>query len=397
MKLTTASVAQLIAQPTLPDGKSDHIEFDDDVVGWGLRLRSGGRPTWIYQYRVGPRSRRMTLGAVSVLSAKVARETAVKLYSRVKLGQDPAAEKAKAVATRGETFGAGLDIYLKRQAERLRPRSLIEVRRHLLTHAKPLHRLPLAEIDRRAISKLASGVAETAGPVTANRVGSSIAAFFSWAIREGWCDTNPAATINKRTETPRSRVLSDSELRQIWKATSGTDQYGSIVRMLLLTGCRREEIGSLKWSEVDLDKALITLPPARTKGAREHIVPLSAMAMEIVEAQPRREGRDFIFGDGPHGYKGFSQGKAELDARAKIAPGWVVHDLRRTVSTRMNGELGIQPHVVESVLGHHQGGIASIYNRHSYQNEMRQALALWAERVAAIVEDRPAKVVSLRA
>jgi integrase len=392
MKLTTANVAQL----TLPDGKSDHIEFDDDVVGWGLRLRSGGKPTWIYQYRVGLRSRRMTLGAVSVLSAKVARDTAVKLYSRVKLGEDPAATKAKAVATRGETFGAALDIFLKRQTERLRPRSLIEIRRHLLAHAKPLHGLPLAEIDRRAISKLLSHLADSSGPVTANRVGSSIAAFLSWAIREGWLDHNAASTLNKRTETPRSRVLSDSELRQIWKATDGSDQYGSIVRLLLLTGCRREEIGGLRWSEVDLDKALITLPPGRTKTNREHIVPLSATAIEVLEAQPRRD-REPVFGEGKtHGYRGWSQGKATLDANVKIEP-WVIHDLRRTVSTRMNGELGIQPHVVEAVLGHHQGGVASIYNKASYLREMAQALALWSERVAAIVEDRPAKVVSLRA
>jgi Arm DNA-binding domain len=217
VKLTTANVAQL----TLPDGKSDHIEFDDDVVGWGLRLRSSGKSTWIYQYRVGPRSRRMTLGTVSALSAKVARDTAVKLYSRVKLGEDPAATKAKAVATRSETFGAGVDIYLRRQAERLRARSLIEVTRHLLVNAKPLHPLPLSEVDRRTVSRLLSGLADT--PVTANRVGSTIAAFFAWAIREGWVDANPAAFLNKRAETPRSRVLSDGELRAVWKATGGSD------------------------------------------------------------------------------------------------------------------------------------------------------------------------------
>jgi integrase len=392
MKLTTANVAQL----TLPAGKSDHIEFDDDVVGWGLRLRSSGKPTWIYQYRIGPRSRRMTLGAASVLSAKIARETAVKLYSRVKLGEDPAAEKAKAVQTRAETFGAGVATYLKRSAERLRARSLVEVRRHLSVHARPLHPLPLAEIDRRAVSRLLSGIAETSGSVTANRTGSSIAAMFGFMIREGWTDSNPAAFLNKRPENPRSRVLTDDELRAVWKATGGSDQYSAIVRLLLLTGARREEVGGLRWSEIDIDKALITLPPGRTKTAREHVVPLSALALEVIEAQPRRDGRDYVFGEGPRGYKGFSQGKAELDARTKIDPGWVVHDLRRTVSTRMNGELGVAPHVVEACLGHRTGGIAGIYNRASYLREMTQALALWGEHVASIVERREAKVVALR-
>ena len=394
MKLTTANVAKL----TLPAGKADHIEFDDDVIGWGLRLRSSSKPTWIFQYRVGPRSRRMTLGALSALSAKVARETAVKLYSRVKLGEDPAEAKRKAVAPRAETFGVAVATYLRRQAEHLRARSLVEVRRHLSVHARPFHQLPLAEIDRRAVSRLLSGIAETSGSVTANRTGSSIAAMYAWSIREGACDNNPAAFLNKRAETPRSRVLTNDEIRKIWAATGGADQHGAIVRLLLLTGARREEVGGLRWSEIDFDKALVTLPPARTKTNREHSIPLSALALDVLVGQPRREGRDYVFGEGPHGYKGFSQPKAALDRRTKIEPGWVVHDLRRTTSTRLH-ELGVQPHVVESVLGHvgHKSGVAGVYNKATYASEKRQALALWSEHVTAIVEDRPAKVVSLRA
>jgi integrase len=166
----------------------------------------------------------------------------------------------------------------------------------------------------------------------------------------------------------------------------------------MLTGCRREEIGGLRWSEIDLYKALIVLPPGRTKTSREHSVPLSAMALDIIEAQPRREGRDYVFGDGPHGYKGFSQGKAELDRRAKIDPRWVIHDLRRSFSTRLH-ELGIAPHIVEELLGHvgHKAGVAGVYNKSVYTNEKRQALALWAERLAALAEDRERKIVPLRA
>jgi integrase len=393
MKLTTANIDKL----SVPPGKAEAFFWDDDVTGLAVRLRSGGaKPSWVFQYRSGHRSRRMTLGAVSALSAAAARDRAIQLYAQVRRGEDPASEKAKVATAIGETFLAAADIYLKRQAERLRARSLIEVRRHLLIQAKPLHSLPLAAIDRRAVSTLLSRLADTAGPVAANRVGSSIAAMLGFFVREGWTDINAAASINKRTETPRSRVLTDDELRKIWAGTSGTDQHSAIVRLLLLTGARREEIGGLRWSEIDLGKALVTLPPARTKNAREHIIPLSALALSILEAQPRRD-RDHVFGEGPtHGYRGYSQGKFELDSRAPIAP-WVLHDLRRTVSTGLNGELGVQPHIVEAVLGHHQGGIASIYNRASYLREMTQALALWGEHIAAIVEDRPAKVVSLRA
>jgi integrase len=392
LKLTDAAIDKL----ALPDGKSEVFFWDSDIPGFGLRWRAGGDRTWVFQFRVGARGRRMTLGKCSALSASTARATAVKLYARIKLGEDPAADKAKAATALAETFLDGVNVYLKRQAQRLRARSLVEVTRHLNVNAKPLHRLPLAGIDRRTVSKLISTLAENRGPVAANRTGSSIAAFFAWAIREGWIDVNPAVTLNKQHEQPRARVLTDDEIRKIWAATSGTDQHSAIIRLLLLTGCRREEVGGLRWSEIDFDKALIVLPPERTKGGREHLVPLSAMAMEIIEAQPRRD-RAHVFGERPtRGYGGWSQGKATLDADAKVA-GWVVHDLRRSVSTKLNGELGVQPHVVERILGHHLGGISGVYNRASYLNEMRQALALWSERVAAIVEDRPAKVVSLRA
>jgi integrase len=393
MRLTDANIAKL----TLPPGKTDAFFWDEDVPGFGVRLRSGAKAGWAFQYRVGARSRRMSLGAVSAMSASAARARAVQLYAAAKAGGDPASAKAKAATATGETFGAGLDIYLKRQAKRLRPRSLVEVSRHLLVHAKPLHRLPLAEVDRRAVSKLISGLADSSGPTAANRTGSSIAAFLGWCVREGWLDTNAAASINKHHEQPRARVLTDSELRNIWRATDGGTQYDALVRLLILLGSRREEIGGLKWSEIDFDKATITLPPERTKGAREHVIPLSAAAVAILEALPRTIDRDQVFGETRGGFTTWSRSKAALDVRAQISSGWVLHDLRRTVSTRMNGELGIQPHVVEAVLGHHQGGVASVYNRASYQNEMRQALALWSEHVLAIVEDRPAKVVSLRA
>jgi integrase len=393
MRLTDASVAKL----TLPAGKSDHIVFDDALPGFGARLRAGAKPSWVFQYRVGKRQRRRKLGAVAALPASAARAAAVRLYSQTRLGADPAAAIEKTLAAQAETFGAGLDVYLRRKAEQLRPRSLLEVRRHLLVHAKPLHRIPLTEIARRDVSRVVSHVADASGPTAANRVGSSITAYFAWTVREGWVDVNVAAKINTVHEDTRERTLSDGELCQVWRATDSTEPYSAIVRLLMLLGCRRAEIGGLKWSEIDLGKATITLPAARTKNEREHVIPLSAPAIEILEAQPRREGCDHVFGErGDNGFSSWSRGKAELDARAPIAPGWVLHDLRRTVSTRMNGELGIQPHVVEAVLGHHQGGVASIYNRASYLNEMRQALDMWAERVAAIVEERESKVVALQ-
>ena len=167
----------------------------------------------------------------------------------------------------------------------------------------------------------------------------------------------------------------------------------------MLLGCRRAEIGGLLWSEINFDAATITLPAGRVKNALEHVTPLPTAAAEILKAQ-RRDDRDHVFSDkGPHGFRSWSRGKAALDARVGISPGWVLHDLRRTFSTRLNGKLGVAPHVVEHLLNHVSGrsAISRIYNRAIYANEKAAALALWAEHLAALVEERPAKIVALRA
>jgi len=395
MKLTAANVAKL----ALPLGKVEVFFWDDDVPGFGCRLRDAGR-TFVFQYRFGRRQRRLTIGSTSAISASDARATASKLYAQVRLGADPADEKKRsraAVAQDVDTFEVAINIYLARQAQRLRPRSFVEVERHLLQHAKSLHRMPLAEIGRRDIAKLVASLSNTSGPVAANRTCASLAAFFAYCVRDGWVDNNPAAFTNRLPEAPRSRVLTDDELRTIWKATEGGSDYAAAVRLLLLTGARREEIGGLLWSEIDIERATITLPPSRTKNARPHEIPLSAAALAILQAQPRREGRDYVFGETRRGFRSWSTGKALLDARAQISPGWVLHDLRRSVSTHLNGRLGVAPHVVEALLGHvgGQSTVARTYNRASYANEKRQAINLWAEHVAAIVEGREPKVVAL--
>jgi integrase len=250
-------------------------------------------------------------------------------------------------------------------------------------------------------------IAEASGPYAANRVRASLGTYFTWLAREGLVEANVVANTNRAPENgARSRVLDGDELREIWQA-AGSDRYGSIVKLLLLTAARRDEIASLAWSEVDLDAALIVLPPARTKNRREQEIPLAPPALAILQAQPRRMSadgnpRDFVFGSvGQFGFAGWSKAKAELDARlfaarkaagkAPILP-WRLHDLRRTASTVMHDKLGIAPHYVEAVLGHvsgHKAGVAGTYNRARYQLEKRNALQAWADYVLAVVAAAP--------
>jgi integrase len=208
-----------------------------------------------------------------------------------------------------------------------------------------------------------------------------------WLSREGLVEVNVVANTNRAPQNgARSRVLTDAELRDIWHAV-GDDRYGAIVKLLMLTGARRDEIASLTWPEIDVDGALVVLPPERTKNRRTHEIPLAPTALEILQAQPRRL-RDFVFGYvGQGGYQGWSKSKAELDARLSL-PDWRLHDLRRTVSTVMHDRLGVAPHVVEAVLGHvsgHKAGVAGHYNYARYLQAKREALAQWADHLAGVV------------
>lgn len=402
MKLTKTSIAAL----NLPRGKAEYIALDDDIPGFGVRLRAGGSRTWIFQYRQGRKQRRLSFGAVSAVPISDARDKAAKLHAQVKLGHDPAGAKIETRARAAEIVEPIMRLYLARQHDRLKARSYEEVQRHLLKHAKPLHGLQISKVDRRNVATRLAEIAQHSGPAAANRVRTSLSAFFVWCMKEGLIDSNPVINTNKAKENAaRDRVLKHVELRAIWHALDD-DQYGAIVKLLMLTGQRRDEIGGLARSEIKA--ATVTLPPARTKNNREHVVPLSEPARAIIAAQPRRtladgEPRDLLFGlrDGP--FSGWSDSKEKLDAKIAEANGkpladWTLHDLRRTAATGM-ADLGVQPHIIEAALNHasgHKAGVSGIYNRSTYEREKRAALDLWAEQVLASVEGRAAKVVPLR-
>jgi integrase len=388
MRLNDRTVT--ISTPSLPTGKNEVILFDEDIPGFGLRLRDGGSRVWIFQYKLGDKHRRVTLGRYPKLSAKRARELVDSLAAKVALGEDPAAEKYER-RVHVETFETIQTLFLAAQAKRLKPRSYSEVERHLTTQAKRLHNLPVAKIERRDVAELLTTIAAESGPVAANRVRSSISAMFNWATKAGMVESNPAAFTNKETERPRARVLSADELRETWNALPKGD-FGTIVRLLILTGQRRNEIGDLHWQEIDFKRGSITFPPERVKNNRQHVVPMSESVRALIKAISRIEGRDLIFGYGNGGFSGWSRCKERLDAainseRSAPMQNWTLHDLRRTVATGM-ADIGIPPHIIEAALNHasgHKTGVAGVYNRSTYDKEVRQALTLWSERVLKIV------------
>lgn len=385
MVLTLSKIAGL----KLPEGKTDYIWFDQSCPGFGYRLRESGSSSWVFQYKLGRRTRRITLATATAIPLGRARQLAGELHAKVRLGGDPAGEKRQAVARAAHTLGNLAEDYLAQQQTQLRPGSLREVARHLRVHAAPLHSLSVDLIDQRAIAERLAAIEKNSGAVTSNRVASSLSAMFAWGMREGRVASNPAASVHKRQERPRDRVLSDGELGLIWRAL-GDDQYGVIVKLLMLSGQRLTEIASLRWDEVDFDRGVISLPAARTKNARPHDIPLTPTMRALLQAQPKREGP--VFGRGAHGFGALGHGKKALDLRisalngGKAIPPWTHHDLRRTAATGMSG-IGVQPHVVEAVLNYvsgHKGGVAGIYNRSTYAAEKAEALARWDNHIAAL-------------
>jgi integrase len=191
-------------------------------------------------------------------------------------------------------------------------------------------------------------------------------------------------------KAPRDRVLTDGEIRCIWRNCLD-DEFGKIIRLLLLTACRRDEIGGLRWSEIDLTERRLLLPKERTKSKRPHELSLPSTAVEILGTIRRRNSRDTLFGGGLNGFNAWSYNTLVLNARITAAEGkalapYRIHDIRRTVRTRM-GRLGVLPHIAELVLNHagHKSGIGGVYDHHPYADEIADALRRWETHLLAVV------------
>jgi integrase len=397
MKLTASSVAAL----TLPEGKADHVAWDDSLPGFGVRLRGQGK-YYIVQYRVGRQQRRESLGDVRKTTLDQARANARQLFARVVLGVDVGAErraKREAASAVVLTLGDVAGRYLDAKRDVLSSSTYKSTERNLNVHFGPLNGRPIAEIKRQEIAARLQEIVKQFGRTAAARARSTLSTTFVWALREGLLETgqNPVMLVNdplKGVDNSRDRVLTDAELVRVWNACA-EDDFGKAVRLLVLTGCRRDEIGSLRWSEIDLDAGTLTIPAERSKNRRAHCLILPPMALDILKSIPRHQGRDFVFGLSGRGFQRWGAYTAALRERLGEMPRFTLHDLRRTFRTGL-GRLGIPSHVAELAINHTRGGIEAVYDRHTYQREIAHALALWADHVLAAVENRARKVVPLR-
>src|SRR5262245_36372011 len=367
---------------------------DGHMPGLYLIVQPSGARSWAVRYRHHGQSRKHTLGSYPAIDLKAARALAGKALRAVAEGRDPGREKFLARTAKADSVDHVVEEFLERHVRRSnRPRTVQGTERLLRQHVLPHWRGRLMhEITRRDVLDILDRVVDGGAPIAANRVHAAVRKFFNWAVARDILAASPCAGVKPPTaERARDRVLSDVELRFVWQATdklSGT--FGPLVKLLALTGQRRDEVARMRWDELDLDARLWTLPAERTKNNKPHEVPLSNAALAALQNVPRIAGSPFVFATngGASPVSGYSDGKRRLDALLRAdMPAWRLHDLRRTCASGM-ARLGINLPVIEKVLNHSSGsfaGIVGVYQKHSFADEKRQALEAWGRHVDSLI------------
>lgn len=379
------------ARSEIPDGL---------IPGLYLVCQPSGVKSWAVRYRAGSRTRKHTLGRYPSIDLAGARELARRTLLSVASGRDPAGERAMErrsaddmAGPSRDRFDAAVVLFIERYGKaNTKERTWRENERLLATHALPIWRgRHVQKIAKRDVVDLMDAIVDGGAPVSANRTLAVLRRMFGWLVERGVIVTNPCTNVKAPTaEKSRDRVLSDDELRLIWQACDGLNEpFGALIKLLMLTAQRRDEVGQMSWRELNLEAQIWTIPKERAKNGIAHDVPLSDLAVAVLTGVRRIAGsRGLVFTTtGETAVSGFSKVKKRLDDALPGSWPWVLHDLRRTAASGM-ARLGIALPVVEKVLNHTSGsfgGVAGVYQRHHFADEKRAALEAWAAHVGAIV------------
>jgi integrase len=349
--------------------------WDTALQGFGVRVSPTGRKVWFVVTRVGDRQKRVTIGTYPAISLAEARDEARKLIRNAQLGVTEDAP-ASPTLTLGEAIPLFINLYAKPKNRSWRSCE------RLLGAFQALADKPLGEIKRSDLVRVLDQLIASGTPYRANRALSALKKLMAWALDRGMIEVNPIAGLKApATEQSRDRILTERELRDLLVAADEEGYpFGSLIKVLALTGQRRSEVSDMRWSEIDFESRLWTIPASRTKNKQSHAVPLSGPVVDILRTLPRFLGFDCVFTTtGTTPISGFGRAKSWLFSVVD-APDWRIHDLRRTAASGM-ARLGIPPHVVEKVLNHKSGiisGVAAVYNRYGYEAEKREGLETWS-------------------
>ena len=387
--LTVKAIEALKAEDTrreVPDGL---------IAGLYLVVQPSGARSWAVRYRHLTATRKLTLGSYPAIDLKTARDLASKALVAAASGGDPAGDKRAARQTTGDTVEAVAELFVERYAKANAPRSWVETKRIIDREIVAQWRgRRLGEVTRRDVHHLLDRIVDRGSPIAANRTLAALRRLCAWAVERDIITASPCQSVKPPgVERSRDRVLGDSELAAVWQACEAIGwPFAPIFRLLMLTGQRRDEVAQMRWSEIDLEARIWTMPRERTKNRSEHAVHLSTPAVTILSSLPRIEGAaGYVFStSGLTAVSGFSKAKSRIDtaiaaSEKPLAP-WTLHDLRRSFASGCAG-LGIALPVIERALNHTSGsfaGIVGVYQRHGFAAERQAAMELWGQHINAI-------------
>jgi integrase len=408
-----------------PAGKR-YTVWDGIVPNFGARVTDKGHISFVIMKHLNRKLIRRCLGDYPGISLEAARHLAREALEDIARGIDPKARQEarqrEEDRRRNDTFAAMAEQFIAKHVKKLRTADEVEaaIRREFISRWGSR---PIADITRRDVVEMLDEVVERGTPYAAHHMLAFLRKLYNWAIARSIyglehspCDRlKPSEVIGK--PTPRVRTLTDGELRLVWAAAGKAGYpFGPLIRLLCLTGQRRSEVAEMSWHEVDLAKALWVIPAERMKAAAPHVVPISPVAVGLLETLPNWTRGDFVFTttSGERPVSGFGKAKERLDKtivesmcelatrsgedpkKVRLEP-WRLHDIRRTVRTHLSA-LPVQDIVRELVIGHTKPGLHKVYDQHAYLDEKRHALDLWAKRLMSIVQPaRNVNIVQLRA
>jgi integrase len=373
----------------LPTPDKDVVYWDASCPGFGVKVTPKGRKVFVVLYRTGgagSQLRKYTIGPYGRVTLHQARVAAQKVFAAKLDGRDPAAEKRE--AKRRITADRANDVLETFIAQHVsQRRSAYEISRVLRREVGgPWRNTSIHAISKRDVVELVAAIVQRGAPGAANKTLKHVKTFLRWCVGQGIIDRSPAEGIPLPTkEVPRDRVLSDEELAKVIVAARKIGgPYGGIVELLALTGQRREEVAKATWDEFDLGQRTWTIPKARSKNGKAHIVHLSKQSLSVLNTT-ENPGPYVLSGAKPFGR--FSAAKRQLDELSGVT-NWRLHDFRRTCVSGM-ARLGVPPHIADKILNHQSGtisGVAAVYQRHEFLAERREALEWWAHHVSRIVQ-----------
>jgi integrase len=363
-------------------GAERTLFWDETMPGFGLMVTKAGHRSFVYQYRAGHRSRRMTFPLA--LGLEKARKEAKKALGGVAAGGDPLQERRKKEALAENTLQSICEEYLRRDGKRLRSRGQIEQTLNRLVYPK-LGKRQIDDIRRSDIVRLLDKIEDEHGAGMATNTLAHVRKIMNWHATRTDNFRSPIVRGMARTkpkERARDRILTDDELRAVWKAAkASTGPFGYLVRFILLTTTRRNEAARMADNELSGEDWII--PAARYKTKLDHVIPLSQAARDLLAAVPRIKGVAYVFTTGSEPISGFSKFKEDFDEECGVT-GWTLHDLRRTGRSLMS-RAGIDADHAERCLGHVIGGVRGTYDRHAYYDEKKQAFEALAAQIDRIL------------